>query len=99
MALFHLRADKGIRALALGGEQPARLDLLAARRHLVNDRKVEVAVECERECARDGRGRHYQHVRISPGLSLLPKRRALLHAKAMLLVNHQKSQIAEGDIG
>jgi len=30
---------------------------------------------------------------------LLSERRALLHSKAMLLVNHQAGQIAEGDIG
>ena len=73
---FDLRADERISALALGGQHDARLDRLAARRHLIDHREIEIAVEGQRQRARNGRGRHHQHVRTVRGPSAARRRAA-----------------------
>ena len=56
---------------------------------LVEHRDIQVAVERQRERARDRRGGHHQHVRV---VALLAQGVALLHAEAVLLVHHRQPQ-------
>jgi hypothetical protein len=69
-------------------------DRLAAGRQLVEHADVEIAVEREGQRARDGRGRHHQHV---GGLALGLEPRALRDAEAVLLVDHHQAELAELD--
>ena len=78
---------------ALLGAHAARDDRPAARRQLAQLGQVEVAVERERERARDRRGRHVQRVRAVA----LRERRPLLDAEAVLLVDHDQAQARELD--
>ena len=94
VSLLHLSANELVRLVAAVRRHPARLHRLASRRHLVDDRHVEVAVDGEGERARDRRRRHDQHVRIA---SLLPKRRPLHHAEAVLLVDDRQPEAVEAD--
>ena len=59
-------------------------DRLPPRRPLVEQAEIEVAVQRERERARNRRGGHEQHV---GRLALGAERLALLHAEAVLLVD------------
>ena len=73
------------------------LDRLTSRRQLVDDRNVEVAIDGHRQGARYGRCCHHEHVRR---LGILePQLRALLHAKAVLLIDHDHSEVLELHIG
>jgi hypothetical protein len=71
----------------------------AAGRHLVDDADVEVAVEGERERARDGRRGHGRGRRGSTTLpsasGLLHQLEALLHAEAVLLVDDDEAEVGE----
>ena len=71
------------------------LDRRAPRRALVHDRDVEVAVGGEGQRARDGRGRHDQHVHVA---ALAAQLLALQHAEAVLLVHHGQAEAVEGDV-
>ena len=68
------------------------LDGLAAGRQFVDDGYVKVAVNRHSQCARNGGGRHHEDVGWG-GAVLLPQGRALLHAKAVLLVHDGQSEI------
>ena len=92
--LLHLPAHELVRPVALVRRHPARLDRLAARRHLVDDRHVEVAVDREGERARDWRRRHDEHVRVA---TLFPQRRPLHHAEPVLLVDDREAEAVEID--
>src|SRR5206468_12753719 len=71
-----------------------RADQLSARRHLVEDRDVEIAVDRLRQGLRDRRGRRQQQVRVD---ALLAERRALSHAESLLLFYDRKSEPLERD--
>ena len=73
------------------GARPHRNDLRAARRQLVEDGRVEVAIDGHGRGARDGRGGHDEHVRIVVA-GLFPQRGALLDAEAVLLVDHNHAK-------
>ena len=60
----------------------------------VQDGKVEVAVDDERKRARDGRGRHHQHV---GALALFAELGALAHAEAVLFVGDDEAKILIGN--
>ena len=72
----------------------AGVDRLAAGRLLGELRDIEVAVGRQHQRARDGRGRHDQKI---DGLRLGGERHALVHAEAMLLVDHGEREIGELD--
>ena len=69
------------------------LDGLAAGRQLVNNRYVQITVKGHGQCARDGCGGHYQHVRRHVALG--PEAGSLSYAKAVLLIDNHKAQTAE----
>ena len=68
---------------------------LTARRQLVDDAHVQVAIERHGQCAGNGRGRHHQHVGHVVLAALAPQLGPLGHAEAVLLVDHHQSQAAE----
>ena len=87
-----LLAQELVDLAALDPAARDRDDRLAAGRQLVEHRDVEIAVEREGERARDGRGRHHEHVRA---LALAPQRRALGDPEAVLLVHHGQAEAPE----
>ena len=70
-------------------------DWLAARRKLVNDRHIEVAVERHCQCARYGSGGHHQHVRRCGVFA--PHTSPLSHAETVLLVDDGHAKVFELD--
>ncbi len=66
----------------------------AARRLLVEDRDVELAVDGPRQRTRDRRGRHDEDVRR---IALAEEARAVGHAEAVLLVHDDQAQPVEAD--
>src|SRR5215470_6564112 len=91
-ALFDLVADELVNLLAPVFAAHVRRNRRAPRRHLVDDRDFEVAVNGHRQAARDRRGRHYQDVRVDAAPSKLG---ALQHAEAMLLVDYGEAELSE----
>ena len=71
-------------------------DRLAARRQFIDDADVQVAVDGQRQRARNGRRGHDQHVRVR---AFFHQRLALLHAEAVLLIDDRQTQLLEFDIG
>ena len=69
------------------------LDRPSSRRELVDHRDVEVAVEGHGQRAGNRRGGHHEDVRRL--LVLRPEPGALLHAEAVLLVDHHEPQVGE----
>ena len=82
--------------VALAG-QPLGRDRTAARRQLVERGQVEVAEDHHGRRARDRRGRHHEQVRVAVG-PLGAQRRPLLHAEAVLLVDHDAPERSERDL-
>ncbi len=83
--------------MRLGGE--ARLDGRAAGRQFVEDGDVEVAVESERERARDGRGGEDEDVRrVAVGGGFVHEALALEDAEAVLLVDGDETEAGELDL-
>src|SRR6266542_2471431 len=91
-ALFDLVADELVNLLAPVFAAHVRRNRRAARRHLVDDRDFEVAVNGHRQAARDRRSRHYQDVWVDAAPSNFG---ALQHAEAMLFVDHGEAQAFE----
>ena len=73
----------------------AGVDRLPAGRLLGELGDVEVAVGREHQRARDGRGGHDQKI---DGMALGRQRHALVHAEAMLLVDHGQGEVGELDV-
>ena len=90
-ALREVRSQARVRLGAALVGHPGRHDRLAARRRLRDLAHGEVAVDRERERARDRRRGHVEHVRGAP----LRQRRALLDAEAVLLVDDGDGEVAE----
>ena len=76
------------------GLVPARLDRLASRRHGIDGRDFEVAVDREGEGARDRRRGHHEEMRIR---ALLAQFRALEDAEAVLLIDHGEAKARDFD--
>ena len=74
--------------------QRARLDRLASFGLLADRGNIHVAEIGQHQAARDRRRRHHQNV---GALALVAKGEALVHAEAMLLVDHRETKIPEGD--
>ncbi len=105
LGLLHQRADP-VDLLAFAdrvGNPPDQLvqpierqrhgaDRPAASRLLRQPRDIHVAEGGQHQRARDRRRRHHQHVR---GVALGGDRQPLVHAEAMLLVDHGKHEVAE----
>ena len=74
----------------------------AAGRQLVQNADVEVAVQTQRQGARNRRGGHHQHVRLgligSRLVGLLHQLEALQNPEAVLLIDHHQPQPAELDL-
>ncbi len=74
----------------------AGVDRLAPCRLFGEARDVHVAVDGEGEGARDGGRRHHQHMGMAVRLCL--HREPLMHAEAVLLVDHHQRQVAKADV-
>ncbi len=71
---------------------------LAARRQLVDDRRVQVGIRRHSQCAGDGCCGHDELVRIAfLGHPFLPQGDALMHAEAVLLVDDHEREPGEVD--
>ena len=79
-----------------GKGHDAGLDRLAARRLLGELRDIHVAIDGQRQGARNRRRRHHQQVGDAARLGL--KRQPLMHAEAVLLVDDHEAQVVEGDV-
>src|SRR5207237_2745537 len=88
-----LAADASVDPLAARLAAELGRDRGAPGRQLVEGRDREVAVERQRERARDGRGAHDEHVHRLGAAAL--ERRALQHAEAMLLVDDGEPEARE----
>ena len=84
--------DIAERAASLGRVDQVGFDRLAAGRKLVEHGDVEVAVDHQRERARDRCSAHDERVREA---ALLGERRALAHAEAVLLVGDDEREPVE----
>src|SRR5437667_12483027 len=85
------------REMLLGGH--ARDDGSAAGRELIENGNVEVAIESERESARDGRGGEHEDVRgVAAGGGFVHQALALEDAEAVLLVNGDEAEAGESDV-
>src|SRR2546430_1299708 len=94
---FEAKKFPDAREMLLGGH--ARGDGRAPGRKLIENGNVEVAIESERESARDGRGSEHQDVRsVAVGGGFVHQALALEDAEAVLLVNGDKSEAGEGDV-
>ena len=79
-------------SLALGRVDEVGLDLLPAGGQLVQNGDVQVPVDHQSQCSRDGSGAHDQQV---GGGALLGQGGALVHPKAVLLVGDDQAQVLE----
>ena len=102
LVVFHLRADdkdlppllgqladKAVETRAIALVHGKGVHLLPSGRQLVDDRDVQIAVDHQRQCARDRRGRHDEHMRF---FSFSNQRRALAYAEAVLLVRDDQAE-------
>ena len=67
------------------------------RRHLVDDRDIQVAVQGHGQGARDRCRRHHQDVRRPAAGALRPQAGALVHAETVLLVDDGQAERLEDD--
>src|SRR5437588_8955359 len=65
-----------------------------ARRHFIDHRQVKIAINAHHQRARNRCSGHHQHIRV---VAALDQPRALKHAKAMLLVNNDKTELLKLD--
>ena len=93
-ARFELAAEKSEHLRKLRLFAHGRDDFPAVRRHFIDDRHVEVAVNSHRERARNGRRGHDEDIRrgLAHG-----KAGALRHTELMLFVDHHEAEVLERD--
>ena len=91
-ALGNLVPDEVVHGVTLVLPHAEGCDGLAARGHLVYHGHVQVSVQGHGQGARDGGGRHHQHVRRGTAPAFVPEAGTLLHAKAVLLVHDGQAQ-------
>ena len=94
-ALGDFVTDEVMHGVALVFAHADGLDGLSSGGHLVDDGDVEVSVEGHCQRTRDGRCRHDKDMRMDSRKALCPQTGPLLHAEAVLLVNHGKAQRME----
>ncbi len=85
-------ADRGNDLLDAPDRKRAGVDRLAARRLLGQAGRLHVAERGQQQRARNRRRRHDQRVDAAP---LGGERQALVHAEAVLLVDHRQHQVLE----
>ena len=92
---IHLFLEKAVDALdAILGNVLGR-DGLSSRRHFVDHGDIQVAINRERQRARNGRSGHHQNIRgVALGRQPLP----LHDAEAMLFVDDREAQLLPFDI-
>ncbi len=90
LSAFDLRADQRVSAFAFLRPQHMRCNRLASGRHLIHDAQVEIAIQRQRQRARDGRGGHHQQVRRA---AFRAQQRALIYAETVLFIHHGQLQI------
>ena len=88
--LLHELAQKGVDARVIARGNGEGVDLLPSGRELVENGHVEIAVDHQRERARDGCCRHDEKMRFFP---LGGERGALVDAEAVLLVGDDKAEV------
>ena len=94
-AVTHLPPQKTVEAFPIRGLEPLGFDRRPARGHFVDDTHIEVAVNGERETARDWRGAHYEQMGDGVPPALVTDGCPLADAKAVLLVDHDKAEVGE----
>ena len=94
-ARIDLAADRAVGQFDLVRRVMLCQDSLAAGRHFVDHRDVEIAVQGHRQRAWNGRGGHDEHVRRH---ALLGQFEALHHAETMLLVDDDEAELRELDV-
>ena len=82
-------ADEAVEARAIALVHGEGIHLLPSRGQLVDDRDVQIAVDHQRQRARDRRGRHDEHVGF---FCFSDQRRALAYAEAVLLVRDDQAE-------
>ncbi len=95
MSCRHGASDGAVGKVEVLGRDDARGDASRGPGAPADARERHVAVDGERKRARYGRCRHGEKVRPR---SLSAQRRALVHAKAVLLVNDHKRETSERDV-
>ena len=93
MARRDLGADEIVCIPAVVGGDNLGLDRGAPGRHLIDDRSRHLAVEGERQRARDRRRGHGQEVRAAAALG--SQQLALPRAKPVLLVHDRQTEVHE----
>ena len=94
-ALSRLFAHEIVEALPVGGREASRLYRCPSRRHFVDRAYVEIAVDCQRQTARDRGRAHDQQMRHGRIRALVAHGRPLLDAETVLFVHHHKAEIGE----
>src|ERR1035441_4281225 len=72
------------------------LDAPGARRQLVNDRYIQLAVKRQPQCAGNGRRRHHQQMRV---IAFPQELLALRHAELVLLVDDHQAKVLRREAG
>jgi hypothetical protein len=98
-ATLHLAAQEIEQRLPMRAVDRGRLDRKTARRLLVQDGEIEIAVERHGVAPRNRRRREDEEMRAPPGVRAPRERDPLPHAEAVLLVDGDERERAEGDLG
>ena len=90
MALGHLALDKCICLWTIARIHHTVLYGLSSRRQFIYDRYIQIPVQDDGQCTRNGRGAHNQHMRF---LSLAAEKFPLSHTKAVLLIGDNQGKV------
>ena len=93
--LPHQLADKAVEARAIALVHGEGIHLLPSGGQLVDDRNIQIAVDHQRQRARDRRGGHDEHMGLFP---LADQRRALSDTEAVLLVRDDEAEARIGHV-
>ena len=96
-SLCYLIPDEIVHGVPLPFPHTDGCDGFSPGRHLIYHGHVQVSIKSHSKCARNGCCGHNQNVRWNAVVALAPEAGALVHAKAMLLVNDGKPQGLELD--
>ena len=90
MALRHLALDERICFWTIARIHHTVLYGLASRRQFIYDGYIQIPVQDNGQCTRNGRGAHNQHMGF---LSLAAEKFPLSHAKAVLLIGNNQGKV------